>query len=170
MIQLRVNAKKLLAESTQTPHLKKLREKFKSNFPRLFFSPIRLIQYKYSSSLLYRGRHGYLSRITYTSTPSFIKFYKSAKHNNMMMSIFSHFEIALGQKWRFSWGMGPVKVANSKPNTEGTSSSADAESKTARKDPNPSSPGGPKQNPPCLRPRFAPELDGLHCFESIVPC
>uniref|UniRef100_A0A0R0KIT8 Uncharacterized protein n=1 Tax=Glycine max TaxID=3847 RepID=A0A0R0KIT8_SOYBN len=74
----------------------------------------------------------------------------------MFMSLFSHFEIAQAQKWRFS--LSPVKGTNSKPNAEATSSSA--ESKTAGKDKNPSQPGGP---------RFAPELDGLHCFESIVP-
>ncbi|KAG5036049.1 hypothetical protein GLYMA_04G228900v4 [Glycine max] len=81
-----------------------------------------------------------------------------------MMSIFSHLEIAQAQNWRFSLGTGPVKGVNSKPKMEATSSSA------ARKDPNPSSTAGSKQNPPRLRPRFAPELDGLHCFESIVPC
>ncbi|QCE15484.1 hypothetical protein DEO72_LG11g2495 [Vigna unguiculata] len=43
------------------------------------------------------------------------------------------------------------------------------ESKTAKKDPNQSSTGGSKQNPTRLKPRFAPEFDGLHCFESIVP-
>nr|KYP34674.1 hypothetical protein KK1_044344 [Cajanus cajan] len=87
-----------------------------------------------------------------------------------MMSMFSHFEIAQGQKWRFSFGTGLGKGANAKPNMGGPSSSADAESKPAGKDSNPSSPVGPKQNPARLRPRFAPELDGLHCFESIVPC
>ncbi|KAG5031601.1 hypothetical protein JHK85_015583 [Glycine max] len=73
-----------------------------------------------------------------------------------MMSIFSHFEIAQAQNWSFS--LLPVKSTNSKPNTEATSSSA--ESKTPRKVSNLSQPGGSK---------FAPELDGLHCFESIVP-
>ncbi|RDX99711.1 hypothetical protein CR513_17204, partial [Mucuna pruriens] len=114
-------------------------------------------------------QHNNLSRVTDKSTTSYTNFFISAQQHNMMMSIFSPFEIAQGQKWRFSLGTGPVKGANSKPNTEGTSSSANAESKTARKDPNPSSsPSGPKQNPPRLRPRFAPEFDGLHCFESIL--
>ncbi|KAK7350945.1 hypothetical protein VNO77_10017 [Canavalia gladiata] len=88
----------------------------------------------------------------------------------MFTSIFSHFEIAQGHNWNFSLGVGPTKGAKPKPNPESASSSVDAESKTARKDSNQSSPGGSKQNPPRLRPRFAPELDGLHCFESIVPC
>ncbi|ESW08436.1 hypothetical protein PHAVU_009G045700 [Phaseolus vulgaris] len=84
-----------------------------------------------------------------------------------MMSMFSHFEIRQGQKWGFSLGTGP-KGLSSKPNTQGTSSTA--ESKTAGKDPNPSPAAGPKQNPTRLKPRFAPEFDGLHCFESILPC
>ncbi|KAL5145745.1 hypothetical protein HKD37_06G015710 [Glycine soja] len=67
-----------------------------------------------------------------------------------------HFEIAQAQNWSFS--LLPVKSTNSKPNTEATSSSA--ESKTPRKVSNLSQPGGSKQNPPRLRPRFAPELDG----------
>lgn len=71
--------------------------------------------------------------------------------------------------------MGPVKDGNTKPNNkESTPSSsvAAAESKTAGKGLNPSTPGGAQaqQNQHRLRPRFAPELDGLHCFESIVPC
>ncbi|KAK7282512.1 hypothetical protein RIF29_11353 [Crotalaria pallida] len=90
----------------------------------------------------------------------------------MFMSMFSHFEISQGQKWNFSLGFGPGKNENTKPNTEGPSSSSTtaAESKTAKKDLNPSSPGGAKNNSTRLRPRFAPELDGLNCFESIVPC
>ncbi|WVZ18530.1 hypothetical protein V8G54_005852 [Vigna mungo] len=75
------------------------------------------------------------------------------------MSMFSHFDIAQGQNWSFSLGLGPVKGADSKPNSDGTSSSA--ESKTARKDPNQSSTGGSKQNPARLKPRFAPEFDGV---------
>ncbi|KAK7317082.1 hypothetical protein RJT34_01012 [Clitoria ternatea] len=88
----------------------------------------------------------------------------------MFMSIFSHFEIAQGSKWNFNFSIGPAKGTNSKPNAEATSSSVNAESKTAKKDPNHLSPGGPKPSPARFRPRFAPELDGLHCFESIVPC
>ncbi len=89
----------------------------------------------------------------------------------MFMSMFSHFEISQGQNWSFSLGVGPTKDGNPKPNTEGTSTSVAAKSKTIIKEPNPSSPpGGAKKNPTRLRPRFAPELDGLHCYESIVPC
>ncbi|KAJ1385037.1 hypothetical protein SESBI_42029 [Sesbania bispinosa] len=88
----------------------------------------------------------------------------------MFMYIFSHFEILQGQNWSSSLGMGPVKDGNPKPNMEGTSSSVVAESKKTRKDPNPSTNSGSEQNPSRLEPRFAPELDGLHCFESIVPC
>nr|XP_007136441.1 hypothetical protein PHAVU_009G045600g [Phaseolus vulgaris]ESW08435.1 hypothetical protein PHAVU_009G045600g [Phaseolus vulgaris] len=159
MIQLRVNATKLLAASSQTPH--KCRNFLKnpnqishdSSFP-----PIRLIQYKYSRIIL---------ASLHTQQPQQNNrhlFSKSSEHNNMFMSMFSHFEIAEGHNWRFALGLGPVKG----PNSDATSSSAD--SKTAGKDPNQSSTDGSKQNPARLRPRFAPEFDGLHCFESIVPC
>ncbi|KAG5050296.1 hypothetical protein JHK85_011399 [Glycine max] len=130
----------------------------------------------------------------------------------MFMSLFSHFEIAQAQKWRFS--LSPVKGTNSKPNAEATSSSA--ESKTAGKDKNPSQPGGPRpvfaslhhQAVPAVtavvgfyfidrnyikeikqgssvsnlkmlaevkeraktlqKPKLAPQLDGLYCFETLV--
>jgi hypothetical protein len=80
----------------------------------------------------------------------------------MFMSMFSHFEISQAQKWSFSFGLGPVKV-----NKEGTSSS---ETKTTAKDQKTSSvSGGDKENPTRSRTRFAPELDGLNCFEFIIP-
>ncbi|KAK7282511.1 hypothetical protein RIF29_11352 [Crotalaria pallida] len=90
----------------------------------------------------------------------------------MFMSMFSHFDISQGQIWSSFFGVGPSKDGNSKPNTEAPSSSVVAKSKTVTKDPNPSSQpaGGAKQNSTRLMPRFAPELDGLHCFESIIPC
>ncbi|NP_001351675.1 uncharacterized protein LOC105852218 [Cicer arietinum] len=83
----------------------------------------------------------------------------------MFMSIFSHFEISQAQKWCFSFGMGPANNVNLKPNTEATSSSV----ATTAKDPKTIIPAGDKLNPTRLRPRFAPELDGLHCFECIIP-
>lgn len=86
------------------------------------------------------------------------------------MSMFSHFDIAQGPKWAFSLGSGPgpKKELSSKPNTKGASSTAEPE--TTRKDPNPSPAARTNQNPTRLRLRFAPELDGIHCFESILPC
>jgi len=81
----------------------------------------------------------------------------------MFMSMFSHFEISQAQKWSFSLGFAPTKDVNSKPNKEAT------ESKTTGKDPKTSAPSGDKQIPAPSRQRFAPELDGLHCFEFIVP-
>ncbi|BAT78914.1 hypothetical protein LR48_Vigan04g112600 [Vigna angularis] len=85
-----------------------------------------------------------------------------------MMSMFSHFEIVQGQKWGFSLGTGPKKELSSKPVTKGISSTAEPE--TTRKYLNPSPASTTKQNPTRLRPRFAPELDGIHCFETILPC
>ncbi|OIV96929.1 hypothetical protein TanjilG_00511 [Lupinus angustifolius] len=89
----------------------------------------------------------------------------------MFMSMFSHFDISQGKMWSFSFGDVPTKDENLKPKMDDPSSSTAAKSKTATKDPNPSStPTGTKKNKTRLGPRFAPELDGLHCFESIVPC
>ncbi|CAJ2667355.1 unnamed protein product [Trifolium pratense] len=76
----------------------------------------------------------------------------------MFMSMFSHFEISQAHKWTFSFGLGP------KVNKESS------ETKTTAKDQKTSSvPGGEKENPTRSRTRFAPELDGLHCFECIIP-
>ncbi|GAU43668.1 hypothetical protein TSUD_302310 [Trifolium subterraneum] len=87
----------------------------------------------------------------------------------MFMSMFSHFEISQAQKWSFSFGLGPVKNGNPKVSNEGTASSS-SETKTTAKDQKTSSlPGGDKENPTRSRTRFAPELDGLHCFECIIP-
>lgn len=129
-----------------------------------FFAPFRLIQYKYSSS--FGTVNNQLSRtITHKSTSFFIS---SNLNNITMMSMFSHLEIVQCQKWGFSLGTGTKKELSSKPNTKATSSTAEPE--TTRKYPNPSPAATTKQNPTRLRPRFAPELDGIHCFETILPC
>ncbi|KAE9608816.1 hypothetical protein Lal_00020652 [Lupinus albus] len=90
----------------------------------------------------------------------------------MFMSMFSHFDISQGKMWSFSFGDVLTKDENLKPKMDDPSSSTVAKSKIATKDIlNPSStPTGTKKNKTRLGPRFAPELDGLHCFESIVPC
>ncbi|KAE9608817.1 hypothetical protein Lalb_Chr08g0239691 [Lupinus albus] len=87
----------------------------------------------------------------------------------MFMSMFSHFEISQGRN--FFVGLNPAKNGIPNPNTEGSCSTvATGKSVTVRKETTPSSaPIEAKQNRTQLRPRFAPELDGLHCFESIVP-
>ncbi|KAL5075436.1 hypothetical protein RYX36_014420 [Vicia faba] len=82
----------------------------------------------------------------------------------MFMSMFSHLDISQGKKWSFSFGLGPVKDSNPKSNEEATSSS-----KTTVKDPKTLMPGGDNKNPTRLRTRYAPEFDGLNCFECIVP-
>jgi hypothetical protein len=73
--------------------------------------------------------------------------------------MFSHFEISQAQKWSFSFGLGPVKV-----NKEGTSSTSETKDQKTS-----SVSGGDKENPTRSRTRFAPELDGLNCFEFIIP-
>jgi hypothetical protein len=77
----------------------------------------------------------------------------------MFMSMFSHFEISQAQKWSFSFGLGPAKV-----NKEGTSSTSETKDQKTS-----SVSGGDKENPTRSRTRFAPELDGLNCFEFIIP-
>ncbi|WJX34391.1 hypothetical protein P8452_22510 [Trifolium repens] len=77
----------------------------------------------------------------------------------MFMSMFSHFEISEAQKWSFSFGLGPAKV-----NKEGTSSTSETKDQKTS-----SVSGGDKENPTRSRTRFAPELDGLNCFEFIIP-
>ncbi|CAK8567696.1 unnamed protein product [Lathyrus sativus] len=84
----------------------------------------------------------------------------------MFMSMFSYFDVMQGKKWSVSLGLGPVKDGNSERiNKEGTSSSKT----TVKEDPKTIVPDGDKKNPTRLRTRFAPEFDGLHCFECIVP-
>ena len=97
------------------------------------------------------------------------------------MSIFSSFdalcaELSYGQKLGFS--LGSSKDSNFKAKVEGVSSSAAASSsvETMQKKNSssstpmpPSQPGQEKRTRVPTRPRFAPELDGVHCFESIVP-
>jgi hypothetical protein len=73
--------------------------------------------------------------------------------------MFSHFEISQAQKWSFSFGLGPAKV-----NKEGTSSTSETKDQKTS-----SVSGGDKENPTRSRTRFAPELDGLNCFEFIIP-
>jgi hypothetical protein len=73
--------------------------------------------------------------------------------------MFSHFEISEAQKWSFSFGLGPAKV-----NKEGTSSTSETKDQKTS-----SVSGGDKENPTRSRTRFAPELDGLNCFEFIIP-
>ncbi|CAK8569083.1 unnamed protein product [Lathyrus sativus] len=63
-----------------------------------------------------------------------------------------------------------MKILNISLVKEATSSPVAAESKTTVKDDLKTlMSGGDKKNPTRSRTRFAPEFDGLHCFECIVP-
>ncbi|XVE58274.1 hypothetical protein DITRI_Ditri04bG0157400 [Diplodiscus trichospermus] len=87
----------------------------------------------------------------------------------MMMSMFSSFEAlwadSHGQKMKFT-SSAPTSTEQAKPkevsclkgNKEDTEKNSSPPA-TAKK---------PQQQR--LRPRFAPELDGVHCFETIIPC
>ncbi|KAF7836684.1 Regulator of telomere elongation helicase [Senna tora] len=88
----------------------------------------------------------------------------------MLMSIFSSFdalcaEFSYGQKSRFSL-RNAISKPKSEESTEKKQRSPDSSSSKAA--PSTQS-GGAKQQRRQLTPRFAPELDGVHCFESIVP-
>ena len=101
----------------------------------------------------------------------------------MLTSIFSSFdalyaELSYGQKLGFS--LGSLKDSNSKAKEDEVSSSTAAAScssssvESIQKKKNsiptpPSQPGREKRTQPPMRPRFAPEFDGIHCFETIVP-
>ncbi|KAK4351026.1 hypothetical protein RND71_030339 [Anisodus tanguticus] len=95
----------------------------------------------------------------------------------MMMSIFSSFDALsaeiFGQKVNRPWapisekkqqqlGVGPLvsdrKIAASPPSTSSTGGLKKAGEAAA--------PSRPQQQ---KRPRFAPEFDGVHCFETILP-
>ncbi|KAL3754256.1 hypothetical protein ACJRO7_001485 [Eucalyptus globulus] len=85
-----------------------------------------------------------------------------------MMSIFSSFEALCadshGQKIAFSFF--PAKA---RPPADQSAAPAAAAAEKAKRsaggEPMPPAPGPPKKRPP----RFAPELDGVHCFETILP-
>ncbi|KAK4362860.1 hypothetical protein RND71_018101 [Anisodus tanguticus] len=93
----------------------------------------------------------------------------------MMMSIFSSFDVLsaeiFGQKVNRSWtpnsekkqqGVGPLvsnpKIAASPPSTSSTGGLK-----------NPGEAAPPSHQQQQKRPRFAPEFDGIHCFETILP-
>ncbi|GMY07618.1 Regulator of telomere elongation helicase [Fagus crenata] len=81
-----------------------------------------------------------------------------------MMSIFSSFDV-LCHKMSFS--MGPTNEQRPKPTDP---SSVVDPMKTDRE--GNSAPPAHVSKPPLQqprRPRFAPELDGVHCFETIIP-
>ncbi|WMV20825.1 hypothetical protein MTR67_014210 [Solanum verrucosum] len=97
-----------------------------------------------------------------------------------MMSIFSSFDALsaeiLGQKVNHSWapptsdnkqqGVGPLvsdrKIAVSPPSTSATGKLNKTEEAAA--------PSSYSKSPSRLRrPKFAPELDGVYCFETIPP-
>lgn len=90
----------------------------------------------------------------------------------MMMSMFSSFEAlcaesSFGQKLSFSTGTSrglqnrnkdePATVERERPKQTGST--------PPKKDVG----GRQKEDQPKKRPRFAPELDGVHCFETIIP-
>ncbi|KZV43117.1 hypothetical protein F511_04509 [Dorcoceras hygrometricum] len=73
----------------------------------------------------------------------------------MMMSIFSPFDLLLGE----AFGQ---KITGHWATT--AEDRKDVNKRAGEVNPSP-----PQQKQEEPRPRFAPELDGLHCFESILP-
>ncbi|XP_028798538.1 uncharacterized protein LOC114753987 [Neltuma alba] len=93
----------------------------------------------------------------------------------MLMSIFSSFdalcaEFSFGQRSRLSIDGGNLRP---KPEQKPSSTVDSAEKERASPDSSKAAPstqpGGTKQQGRRFSPRFAPELDGVHCFESIIP-
>ncbi|XAR71581.1 hypothetical protein NMG60_11017922 [Bertholletia excelsa] len=90
----------------------------------------------------------------------------------MLTSIFSSFEAlyaeSFGQKVGFSWAS-PAKEV-SPVNQKGVSPIIKEDSRSREEGNRSISPvNHHEQEKPRRRPRFAPELDGVHCFETIVP-
>ncbi|KAJ4726753.1 Avr9/Cf-9 rapidly elicited protein [Melia azedarach] len=85
-----------------------------------------------------------------------------------MMSIFSSFDAfyaeSFGQKAKFSTGQKDNDV-NHVDYTRTTKKDGDE-----RKTPASKSQQAQAREQTKRLPRFAPELDGVHCFETIVPC
>ncbi|KAI8032039.1 hypothetical protein LOK49_LG01G01800 [Camellia lanceoleosa] len=86
----------------------------------------------------------------------------------MLMSIFSAFDAlsaeTFGQKVGFSWAAKEGKVDDSTVDRKGVSSPESQMKKDSKVVGNSTTQQMTKR-----RPRFAPELDGVHCFETIVP-
>ncbi|KAK4255845.1 hypothetical protein QN277_008788 [Acacia crassicarpa] len=93
----------------------------------------------------------------------------------MMMSIFSSFdalcaEFSYGQRSRLSIDAPNLKPKlEQKPSSPGKKPPSPDSSKAAPPSSSSTQPDGAKQQRRRFSPRFAPELDGVHCFESIVP-
>lgn len=86
----------------------------------------------------------------------------------MSMSLFSAFDALLaekfGQRVSLSWATSKQQASPSSPSTigkEGYSSSSHPNK--------PQQEHHPQQQQKKRRPRFAVELDGVHCFETIIP-
>ncbi|KAK4759083.1 hypothetical protein SAY87_020384 [Trapa incisa] len=94
----------------------------------------------------------------------------------MMMSMFTSFEAlcaesSFGQKLSFSLGTNRGPQGQSKDKVVTTAAEKEQQAKQngsatlVRKDAG----GRQEKDQPKRRPRFAPELDGVHCFETIIP-
>ncbi|KAK8599875.1 hypothetical protein V6N13_060315 [Hibiscus sabdariffa] len=91
----------------------------------------------------------------------------------MMMSMFSSFEVLSSDYFGQNMKSTATPTEKSKP-TEVSSSKGNEKEMVSKNSSPPSPPPSSstvaktpqKQR---LRPRFAPELDGVHCFETIIP-
>lgn len=89
------------------------------------------------------------------------------------MSMFSSFDAlgaeSFGQKVSFSWASGTLKKdvkqqQGSEQKTPATNGGGKDGTSSL-----PSTPNAKKPQESRRRPRFAVELDGVHCFETIIP-
>ncbi|CAN4085631.1 unnamed protein product [Withania somnifera] len=102
----------------------------------------------------------------------------------MMMSIFSSFDALsadlFGQKVTRSWaqapfdkkqqeGAGPIESDRKNAAASPPTTSSTGELNKAGEAAVPSTSKSPSRPQQQRWPRFAPELDGVHCFETIIP-
>lgn len=90
----------------------------------------------------------------------------------MMMSMFSSFEAlcaesSFGQKLSFSTGTS--RGLQNRNKDEPATVERERPKQTVSTPPKKDVGGRQKEDQPKKRPRFAPELDGIHCFETIIP-
>ncbi|KAL4295374.1 hypothetical protein GQ457_12G000420 [Hibiscus cannabinus] len=86
----------------------------------------------------------------------------------MMMSMFSSFEVLSSDYFGLNMKFTATPTEKSKP-TEVSSSKKETVSKNSSPPHTSSSTGAKTPQKQRLRARFAPELDGVHCFETIIP-
>ncbi|XP_022736498.1 uncharacterized protein LOC111289598 [Durio zibethinus] len=85
----------------------------------------------------------------------------------MMMSMFSSFEAIWADSHAQKLKLAASPTSSEESNPKKVSCEDGNKIETNKNSSPPSAAKKPQQQ--CLRPRLAPELDGVHCFETIIP-